>query len=453
MRLPPITPKRVLVFSKLTRLEGESRRMNLDLNSDRLDAELARRGFNVAALRASHDAHMSALNEVIEGLLKTGASTRMVQARTQATPPMPPQPPPQSHGHSHHHSHHHHHSHTPKSTPVIPEDMVISVGGDGTALECVRQNISKETPFLGVNSDPERSTGKLCTFAVSRHRRFEDALERLRHGRYAVLTRQRVGVTISSSHGVFQAPFTALNEVFFGEKEPTVPTKHETTVYGVRSPPAWCLNPAEEDPLASEDLGAAVAAASTPRDTEPYFGFGAGDAGGETGNAGAGQRRTLVRSPSLGPPLLPRSVTQRSCGVLVCSGSGSTAWMRSATAVHAFDVQRVVNAACGPSDVLRTSASAVRRTAARVNEACVFHPESRYVGYAVREPLMAYTGDAREFDEPKHGLAHKVVLRNLGYDVCVSIDGLHKIDVEYGAVVECAVDPLRSLMCVVPNVA
>jgi NAD kinase len=56
-------------------------------------------------------------------------------------------------------------------------DIVISIGGDGTALSA--SHYLEEKPLLAVNSDPDKSEGALTTLSVGE---LEEKLEEVKNG-------------------------------------------------------------------------------------------------------------------------------------------------------------------------------------------------------------------------------------------------------------------------------
>lgn len=70
-------------------------------------------------------------------------------------------------------------------------DLIITVGGDGTLLDI--SHWVQNTPILGINSDPQRSVGKLCSIHVDQ---LEETLDKLESGELAVEKFNRLSVSI-----------------------------------------------------------------------------------------------------------------------------------------------------------------------------------------------------------------------------------------------------------------
>jgi len=83
-------------------------------------------------------------------------------------------------------------------------DIALSLGGDGTLLRVARFVEGRETPILGVN------LGSLGFLSEVTAADVEDALERIREGRYAVEDRMNLEGTIHGAVG--ETTFYALND-------------------------------------------------------------------------------------------------------------------------------------------------------------------------------------------------------------------------------------------------
>eukprot|EP00949_MAST-11_sp_MAST-11-sp1_P002885 g2885.t1 len=97
-------------------------------------------------------------------------------------------------------------------------DCVITVGGDGMFLKAasIIQRGFK-VPFLGINTDPETSTGALCSWSWGTcGRNFDQLLTDLMDPtNFRVRAHSRIGIERPGKETIF-----ALNEVFFGERHP-----------------------------------------------------------------------------------------------------------------------------------------------------------------------------------------------------------------------------------------
>ena len=101
--------------------------------------------------------------------------------------------------------------------PATGYDLVLSVGGDGTVLQA--SHFMKDTPLLGVNSDPTRSEAVFCAATASDvHRVVRDALE----GRLPALLLYRLAVALN---GRRLGPL-ALNDVLIAHEDPATMSRY-----------------------------------------------------------------------------------------------------------------------------------------------------------------------------------------------------------------------------------
>jgi len=134
---------------------------------------------------------------------------------------------------------------------------------------------------------------------------------------------------------------------------------------------------------------------------------------------------------------------QRSSGVLVCSGTGSTAWMSNAAAIHPDQVSSVlkdINHKHTPADA--------RQIAERINMDVIFESNSPEVEYLVREPLLHSAATVGRLGyQHRQGWAGRIAVRSLGWDAVMSIDGINLVKLPKGtmAVLQIGKKPGASL--------
>lgn len=85
-------------------------------------------------------------------------------------------------------------------------DLVITAGGDGTFIRAA--SYLKETPILGINSEPEFSEGALTSLDDSELNILKEILK----GDYSILKRQRIKVILNGK----ELDQLALNDVYVG---------------------------------------------------------------------------------------------------------------------------------------------------------------------------------------------------------------------------------------------
>ena len=86
------------------------------------------------------------------------------------------------------------------------EDLIITVGGDGTFVKAA--NLIENSLILGINSNPKKSEGALTSILISESDKLKEILE----GKYKIILRQRAKVFLNEK----QIDEHAINEVYIG---------------------------------------------------------------------------------------------------------------------------------------------------------------------------------------------------------------------------------------------
>lgn len=110
---------------------------------------------------------------------------------------------------------------------VAGYDLLLSVGGDGTFLELARYAL--DTPVLGVNSDPERSTAFFC---AANRSTIQSHLEALLAGNVHEVRLARLQVTINDR----LLPYYALNDLLIAHANPAAMTSYTLRLGTVSEP-------------------------------------------------------------------------------------------------------------------------------------------------------------------------------------------------------------------------
>lgn len=100
-------------------------------------------------------------------------------------------------------------------------DLVISVGGDGTALSASHFLFDK--PLLAVNSSPRTSEGALTTITLDK---LHEKLEEIKQGKHKIERLERIEISIN---GKIKEPI-ALNEVFIANEKAYHMSKYELKI-------------------------------------------------------------------------------------------------------------------------------------------------------------------------------------------------------------------------------
>ena len=112
---------------------------------------------------------------------------------------------------------------TLKPSELKNVDLVISIGGDGTALSASHYLIDK--PLLAVNSAPETSIGALTTISIDE---LPKKLEEIKLGKRKIQKLERIEVWINNK---LKEPI-ALNEVFIANEKAYLMSKYKIKFNG-----------------------------------------------------------------------------------------------------------------------------------------------------------------------------------------------------------------------------
>ena len=283
-------------------------------------------------------------------------------------------------------------------------DACLALGGDGTTLRAANA-APRGMLLVGVNTDPQRSVGKLCAITIGPNAPQDDAagfvaallsgscrekrLPRLRVAIHATESATGSGGDEGGGGEDSRAPrvLHAINECFIGEADPSRPLDVELSIDGG----PWAL--------------------------------------------------------------------WRSSGAIISTQLGSGAWMRNAFALRKPQVAAVLRAAKlhRPDDELSPgSAELVSEITEMANSSLLAHPDQLALQFLVREAAARAAsihvngadgggaggggGDASG-SHCAHGFGRRVRVRPSGWHVVLSIDGLPPTALPSGSVIEMAVDP------------
>ncbi|VDK74458.1 unnamed protein product [Litomosoides sigmodontis] len=347
-------PSKVLILSKLTRLEYERQTHPL-LSESQLKKALARRGSNYERLRRRHDEHYQFLNVVIRELRACGIETRTVQRFDY------------------------------NNAAVSWADAVFSAGGDGTFLHAASKISSTEKPVIGINTDPKGSEGHLCLLKKLSHEYFKDALKRLLAGDFRWLYRQRIRICLEGDTGDVE-PFYLHEEQlpFHNLKKQVILKSKRKSERNAEGHVNLLSDLALNDVFIGESLSSRVSYYEIQCDN------------GEM-------------------------VKQKSSGVIVCTGSGSTSWYFNMNKMTDHCVSNILDIASKEigNRALGEDKSLVQRIRDIYNSRLLFTPDCENMAYCVRNPI--YNATYQEF--PPRGLVKRLRLHSRCYDAHLVIDG------------------------------
>jgi NAD+ kinase len=101
--------------------------------------------------------------------------------------------------------------------PADDEDLVITIGGDGTMLDASHR--VRDTPIVGFNSDPHRSVGYFCAANADR---CLQVLQNVVAGTVARKTLHRIGLVVD---GV-EHPYPCMNDLLVTNQNPAMMSRY-----------------------------------------------------------------------------------------------------------------------------------------------------------------------------------------------------------------------------------
>ncbi|XP_071952559.1 NAD kinase 2, mitochondrial-like [Antedon mediterranea] len=257
-------------------------------------------------------------------------------------------------------------------------DLVISAGGDGTYLSAASK-IHDNKPLIGINTDLHNSEGHLC-LPNKYTTNFNDVILKIQQGKFRWKLRQRIRVTVEGAIPLEPVDLQDQNhrEQHWKMREkaklpPSTPGPHVL--------PIKALN----EVFIGETLSSVVS----------YY----------------------VLNIDDGP-----AEKQKSSGITICTGSGSTSWSFNTNKLSYQSLQeilRIVKDETGCN--IPECPESVNRIVDRFNDSLVFDPSDVRMAYTVRDPVVNRIFAA---DFPR-GFAKKITIRSRCFDACLVLDSGH----------------------------
>jgi NAD+ kinase len=264
-------------------------------------------------------------------------------------------------------------------------DAIISAGGDGTFLKAASEMYTSEIPLIGVNTDPNHSKGALCTVDSSAN--FRRCLEQMQHGAFDWRTHSRLRVQLE-----------------------------ETKQSGVnRETLEWT----QLKQVALNEIFFAERNVAHPIQHELIVDQDAGSAD-----------------------------VQLSSGILICTGTGSSAWMANAlnvdtdTVRQILDMTRTVVGDTSLSNNIEIDNQTMDRVADALNQQSHFDVGSDHIKYFVREVV---SNGLRPPCRNRQGRHKSVTIRSRGWDPTMTLDGIHTYPLPAGQRAHFDTDPSVAL--------
>lgn len=267
-------------------------------------------------------------------------------------------------------------------------DAMITAGGDGTFLSAASKIHSRNKPCIGVNTRPETSEGHLC---ISSHHsiNFDHALQLISLNKFKWLFRKRIRVTMEGQPGNF-VPIENADVLPQIAKRNNCSTDSSSSTTAVL--PTLALN----EVFMGESLS------SIPSDYEIKIDDGDWE-------------------------------KQKSSGVCISTGTGSTAWSFSICSLHKETVKKVLQSVNEDSKIHFdvTDEDLVDKITDRLKHSYIFDPSENKMLVSIRDPIQNQMFSCRS----PHQFATKVSIRSRCWDATLCIDGHTSFTFDDGAII------------------
>lgn len=196
---PDAELKKVLIVSKVTRLEFEQARYQ-GLSDGQLEHKIRERGSDYDAMMKYHYLHKNVETKVVESFENHGIEVMVVNRLTI------------------------------NNTLLRWADMIVPVGGDGTFLLAAGRaspfilDRPQKMPVVGFNSDPTRSEGRLM-LPKKYSSNVEGAVEQIVAGKFNWMQRSRIRTTLIGAPTAERSPPIDLHEYNVAQIKPKQVTK------------------------------------------------------------------------------------------------------------------------------------------------------------------------------------------------------------------------------------
>ncbi|XP_060567958.1 NAD kinase 2, mitochondrial-like [Ruditapes philippinarum] len=377
-------PRRVVILSRITRYEFEKLR-HKDSTEEQFKSKMERKRSDYQTLLERHKTHYSCVDFMTKSLEASGIETKVVKR--------------------------------PQFTNEILDwaDAVFTAGGDGTFLDAASKIHNRDKPIIGVNTDPKRSEGRLCLskdeYSAAN---FDTILQKLLTGDFRWLWRQRIRITISGYHANDDPIELSDQQLHYlehrytehvAENEICTRSLYVKGHTHTRVLPVKALN----EVFFGECLSSRVSYYELSIDDQP-------------------------------------GSKQKSSGVTVCTGTGSTSWHFHINKIPSESVQDILRIANSQGTVSFPTEDAyfVQSVTDKFNNSLIFDPNESYMGYTVRDPV-----NNGVFNVPSsRGKAKKIQISSRMWDACLVLDGGCSFRFNDGAIATCEMfdeDALRTV--------
>ncbi|KAL8600736.1 hypothetical protein ACOMHN_057324 [Nucella lapillus] len=368
---PVFRPRRAVVFTKMTRYEYE-RRLHYRLREREFKHLLESKDSNYDGLLQRHHNHLTLVEGIRKVLKSEHIETRILQRFDL------------------------------NAEAIDWADVVFTAGGDGTYLLAASKFLNTDKPLIGINTDPEKSEGHLLLpkrkYPASN---FKAALRRILDGDFRWRFLQRIQVTMSGQHTNDDAIELHDQQLLFPEhrfvehiaenEQERHPRSTTQNIPPARVLPVLALN----EVFIGESLSSRVS----------YYEFSVDDG--------------------------PRE-KQKSSGVTICTGTGSSSWhfhINHLPAESVRDILRIANQKTG-SEFPVGDWPTMELISNEFNSSLRFDPQTPNMAYTIRDPVVNGVFQVSN----RRNFAKKIRIRSRMWDACLAIDGGMSFKFNDGAV-------------------
>ncbi|XP_055956075.1 NAD kinase 2, mitochondrial-like isoform X2 [Patella vulgata] len=270
-------------------------------------------------------------------------------------------------------------------------DVVFSAGGDGTFLLAASKVKNKNKPLIGLNTDPVRSEGYLCLPKIRYSAiNFDQALKRLLSAEFRWKWRQRIRITMSGQHDneepielhdqQLKFPEHRFSEHIGENEEMRYPVIISQNNRRERVLPVLALN----EVFIGESLSSRVSYYELKCDDKPSY-------------------------------------KQKSSGLTVCTGTGSSSWFFHINHLDKGGVKeilRIGSELTGQQFPVEDNET-LEKITQTFNNSLRFDSSEPYMAYTIRDPVV---NAVYKVDKPRD-FAKRIIIRSRMWDSSLVIDG------------------------------
>lgn len=418
---------KAFVLNKITRYEFEKKKYR-NCSDAQLKVELTKRGSNFERLIEHHSIHYRSLERVLSALKERNIEYRVAQR------------------------------HSLSDEDVEWAKWLVTAGGDGTFLLAAGKVNSNCKPVVGVNTDVTGSEGHLL-LPKQQSLNFNGTLEKILGGDFEWLMRARIRIFLEGDNLNFE-PIELHDQVLNNLENRYIDHYEENRNIILETSELESSNKKKEiNNKDNKQKGTTTNASIAPGD----------------GKGMMYQVPTLaLNEVFIGESLSARvsyyqmsvdngkSFKQKSSGIIVCTGTGSTSWCYNINKMSTNSIKKLLQLI--KTEIIPEKDESFRKYIAenkkfddddnfvqkitnKFNDSIMFEPSRAMMAYTIRDPIIN-----RIFqNETNRGFGSKIVVQSRCFDAVLVIDGGRSYQFNDGAKAILQTLPEDSLKTIVIN--